>query len=201
MSDIATLLPTTELEAVNAMLDTIGEAPIDSLIDIEAPDAGTALRRLRIASKAVQLIGWEWNTDLEVTLTPNSDGNLVLPENTLKVIAIATKGDEKLTTRGGMLYDRKNQTSVFTDTRKVTLVTGLLFEDMPEAARQYVMLSAADKFQDGVLGSPTLDREAEESMMKALQSLEAAESEAGDYNIFRDNYDTARIFIGRAGFY
>lgn len=201
MSDITTLLPTTELEAVNAMLDTIGEAPIDSLIDIEAPDAGTALRRLRVASKAVQLIGWEWNTELDVVITPNGDGHLVLPNNTLKVIAAQCDSTMRLTHRGDKLYDKKNQTYIFTKTAKATLIVALLFEEMPEAARQYVMLTAADKFQDGVLGSPTLDKEAEESRMQALQSLEAAESEAGQYNILTDNYDTARLFIGRNGAY
>lgn len=201
MSDITTLLPTTELEAVNAMLDAIGEAPIDSLIDIEAPDAGTALRRLRVASKAVQLIGWEWNTDIDVTITPNADGFLILPANTLKVIVANCDSTKRLTQRGNRLYDKLNQTYVFTKTAKATLIVSLLFEEMPEAARQYIMLTAAEKFQDGVLGSPSLDKEAEESRSQALQSLEAAESEAGQYNILTDNYDTFRIFSGRGAGY
>lgn len=201
MSDIATLLPTTELEAVNAMLDSIGEIPINSLDDIEAPDAGTALRQLRIASKAVQLIGWEWNTEENVTITPDADGNLLVPPNTLKVIAALCSNGVRLTHRGTKLYDKKNHTYAFTASAKITIVTALPFEELPEAARQYVMLRAADKFQDGAVGSPTLDREAEESMRYALQSLEAAESEAGQYNIFTDNYDTFKIFEGRVGRY
>jgi hypothetical protein len=199
MTDITTLLPTTELEAVNAMLDSIGEAPIDSLIDIEAPDAGTALRRLRIVSKAVQLIGWEWNTDEDVVITPDSNGFLVLPANTLKVIATSSDSRVKLTQRGNKLYDRTNQTDVFTSSVKATLITALLFEDLPEAARQYIMLTAAEKFQEGAVGSAQLDKFAEQARMAALQSLEAAESEVGRYNILTDNWDSARLFYGRTG--
>lgn len=198
MSDISTLLPTTELEAVNAMLDSIGEAPIDSLTNIEAPDAGTALRRLRVVSKAVQTIGWEWNTE-GVVLTPDSNGNLVLPANTLKFVPCNDDPSVKLTMRGNRVYDRKNQTYVFTKTVKATIVTALDFEELPEAARQYVMLTAAEKFQEGILGSPTLDKFDRSSAGEALQTLLAAEAEVGAYNVLTDNMDALDFFWARTG--
>lgn len=199
MTSIADLVPTTELEAVNAMLDSIGEAPIDSLIDIEAPDAGTALRRLHVVSRQVQQIGWDWNTEENVVITPNSDGHLVLPANTLKVIHISQKYGSKLVQRGNRLYDKMKQNDVFAESTKATLILALPFEELPEPARQYIMLSAAEVFQEGVLGSATLDKFAQDARLAARQSLEAAEAETGQYNVLGDNWSTAAIFYGRVG--
>jgi hypothetical protein len=198
MSDLSTILPTTELEAVNAMLDSIGEAPIDSLIDIEAPDAGTALRRLRVVSKAVQLIGWEWNTDEDMVLTPNAEGELVVPANALKLIPSAGDTRYRPTLRGPRVYDKKSQTYTFATSIKATIVTALNFDELPEAARQYIMLEAAERFQEGVLGSPTLDKFAQEAKVQAMQSLQASESEIGQHNAIYDNGDALAFFYGRS---
>lgn len=197
--DISTVLPTTELEAVNAMLDAIGEAPIDSLIDIEAPDAGTALRRLRAVSKAVQLTGWSWNTDEGVLISPDQDGHLTLPANCLKVIPHESYAHRKLVQRGPRMWDPRKQSDVFAEPVKLNLVMALPFEEMPEAARQYVMLNAAEVFQEGAIGSTTLDKFAQDARMLAMQSLQAAEAETGDYNIVYDNPTGQFVFYGRTG--
>lgn len=197
--DISTVLPTTELEAVNAMLDSIGEAPIDSLVDIEAPDAGTALRNLRVVGKTVQLAGWSWNTDDDVTIAPNEDGQLVLPANTMKVIPSEHRYGSRITHRGNRLYDAAKQTDIFTTPIKVTLVVALPFEEMPEAARQYVMLLAAERFQEGALGSATLDKFAQDARTLAMQSLQASEAETAGYNVIYDNPTGQHVFYGRMG--
>lgn len=198
--DFSTLLPTTELDAVNAMLDSIGEQPIDSLEDIEAADAGTALRRLQQVSRSVQLIGWHWNTDEDVVLTPDENGYLVLPSNTIKVIPSQYEYNT-LVQRGSKLYDPKLQTFVFTSTYKATLVSLLPFEEMPEAGRQHVMLKAAEVFQQGVLGSPQLNQFAQQAMQESLAELLAAESQSGRHNVlYGGSWDTFRV-INRRGFW
>jgi hypothetical protein len=194
--DISTLQPTTELEAVNAMLDSIGEQPITSLIDIEAADAGTALRRLTQTSKSVQQIGWHWNTDEDVSIAPNGEGELVLPSNTLKVVRSPYESTP-LVQRGLRLYDPKNHTYTFTKPYKATLVVALPFEEMPEAARQYVMLKATEIFQQGALGNVQLDQFAKDAMKEAMANLQAAESEAGGHNILYGSWDVFRV-INRA---
>lgn len=194
--DISTIQPTSELDAVNAMLDSIGEQPITSLVDIEAADAGTALRRLTQTSRSVQQIGWHWNTDEDMEISPNTDGELVLPSNTLKAV-LSQYHSEQLVQRGLRLYDRKNHTYKFTKPFKATLVLALPFEEMPEAARQYVMLKATETFQQGVLGSAQLDSFAKEAMKEAMANLLAAESEAGRFNILNSSWDVYRV-INRA---
>lgn len=182
----------TELDAVNAMLRSIMEAPVDTLEDLSAPDAGAALAALRDASKGVQLIGWVWNTDEDYTLTPDTSGNLVLPANTLKVIP---PNDQVLQVvqRGLRMYDRRNHTYTFTAPIKVALITGLEYEEMPEAARQFIMFTACIRFQQGVLGSAQLDKFDQMAMQRALMSIEAAEAETGRYNILTGNWATFRV--------
>lgn len=198
MSDLITVALTTELDAVNAMLRSIMESPVDTLEDLSAPDAGGALAQLRMSSKAVQLIGWNWNTDEEYTLTPEAvTGNLVLPANTLKVI-LPDEQVLQLTQRGLRMYDRLNHTYTFTDPVDVTLVTGLDFSELPEAARLYIMLTATVIFQAGTVGSAQLDKFDRSAMQQALLSLEAAEAETGRYNMLTGNWGCFRIIQRRS---
>ena len=133
-----------------------------------------------------------------MVITPDSEGHLILPANTLKVIVCRSSSGSKLTQRGRRLYDKIKHTDVFTKSVKATLVLALPFEEMPEAARQYVMLTAAEKFQEGAVGNTTLDRFAEQARSEAMSSLMSAESETGQYNILTDNWDTFQIFLGRS---
>lgn len=198
--DFTTLLPTTELDAVNAMLDTIGEQPIATLSDIEAADAGTALRRLQQVSRAVQLKGWNWNTEEDVVVSPNGEGFLVLPSNTLKVIP-SDYEYKTLVQRGARLYDPVGRTFTFDAPYRATLVVSLAFEEIPEAGRQYIMLKAAEVFQQGVLGSTTLDQFAKQAMSEALAQLSAAESQSGRHNVLLGgSWDVYRV-INRRGFW
>lgn len=174
------------------MLRSIMESPVDTLEDLSAPDAGAALAALRDASKDVQLIGWCWNTDECITLTPDTTGNLVLPGNTLKVIP---PDDQvlQIVQRGLRLYDRLNHTYAFTAPIKVALVTGLNYDELPEPARRFIMFSACTRFQQGVLGSAQLDKFDQSAMQRSLMSLEANEAETGRYNILTGNWATFRV--------
>ena len=59
--------PTTELEAVNIMLSTIGEAPVNNL-DSGLVDAETAETILKNVSRDVQSHGWNFNSEPDYTL-------------------------------------------------------------------------------------------------------------------------------------
>ena len=128
-----TVTPTTELEAVNALLDGIGESPVITLEDLEFEDASRALAYLRDASKATQLEGWSWNTEFAYSLYPDTAGNVYVPENALKTIFV---NNPRYTVRGRKVYDPEGHTDVFADAISVNLIVGLPFEDLPEAARR-----------------------------------------------------------------
>ena len=185
----------TELEAVNTMLVTIGEQPVSSLDNLAGlQDASIAKQILSNISRAVQSKGWVFNLDLQVTYTPDANGEINLGSNVLRIDSTSkVRGTTKdIVERGGKLYDRENNTSIFTDSIKVDRVIVLNFDDLPEAARRYVATRASRVFHDRVVGSGELHRFFQEDEAQAWSELLEYEAEIGDYTIF-DDYDVYRI--------
>lgn len=61
---------TTQLEAVNAMLRAIAEAPVNSITVGNIPaDVQIAVDLLADTSRQVQLIGWPWNSERDVLMS------------------------------------------------------------------------------------------------------------------------------------
>ena len=185
----------TELEAVNTMLVTIGEQPVSSLDNLAGlQDASIAKQILSNISRAVQSKGWVFNLDLQVTYTPDANGEINLGANVLRIdtttkVRSTTKD---IVERGGKLYDREKNTSIFTDTVKVDRVIVLNFDDLPEVARRYIAIRSARVFHDRVVGSGELHDFFREDEQVAWQELLEYEGEVGDYTIF-DDYDVYRI--------
>lgn len=188
-----TLVPTTELEAVNLMLSTIGEAPVNDLSDSGLGDVSAASTRLHSVSRKVQTEGWHFNTEIDYPLSPTIDGYLLVPANTLRVDTTKEYGDKDVTLRGSRLYDRKEHTYVFTDTLKVELVVFLAFTDLPEAARNYIAIKAAREFQTSVLGSEQLESFTQDDEMEARALMLDAELETADHNMLNGSYSVANI--------
>jgi|TARA_R110002074_G_scaffold359470_1_gene532026 hypothetical protein len=184
---------TTELEAVNTMLNTIGEAPVNTLVNMTSVDALTAVSILRDVSREVQTQGWLFNTEHDYPLVPDLNNNLSLPVNTLSVDTSSTDTDVDLVQRGLRAYDRKAHTYTFTETLKCSLILLLAFDETTEAARHYIALRAARVFQDRVLGSETLHSMHREDEYQALTTLRLMESENSDFNILTGNTDVSRI--------
>lgn len=70
---IVNLAPMTELEAVNAMLSAIGEAPLPAGTDLSVAtqaDVLMALNLLRNTTRDVQSMGWRFNTEHGYQLAP-----------------------------------------------------------------------------------------------------------------------------------
>jgi len=72
---ITNLAPTTELEAVNVMLSSAGEAPLPVGTDLSvatASDVVVALNILRNSTREVQSMGWKFNTEFGYQLVPST---------------------------------------------------------------------------------------------------------------------------------
>jgi|TARA_R110000823_G_scaffold89656_5_gene198746 hypothetical protein len=187
------LTPTTELEAVNTMLNTIGEAPVNTLINMTAIDAITALSILQTVSRSVQVEGWFFNTEYNYPITPDVNGELLLPTNLLSIDSTELSDAYELVQRGAKAYDRKNHTYTFTDTVKCNLILLLAFDEIPEAARNYIALRAARILQDRLLGSDSLHAMNREDEYQALISLRLINSQNADFNILTGNSDVYRV--------
>ncbi len=169
------MTPTTELEAVNMMLASIGESPIATLND-GFVDADLARNYLDQISKATQLQGWAFNTLYDYTLTPDNDGYINLPQNTLKVVV---PGERRYTQRGSKMYDNEAHTDVFSSSLTVNLVIGLEFDQLSEALRQYLYTAAGRRFQDNMAAEPSIHSISKEDELRAKANFwnEAADEE------------------------
>ena len=189
------LSPTTKLEAVNTMLTSIGEQPIQNMNDLAGlSDASIAEQILDNVSRAIQSRGWIFNTDLDVQMTVDQYGEIKLSPDILRVDTTSRvrNGDTDIVERGRKLYDRQNQTFIFTTKVTVNQIKLLVFEDLPEPARRYISIRSARIFHDRVVGSGELHRFYQEDEMNAWQALLEYEGDVADYNIF-DNYDVFRV--------
>jgi hypothetical protein len=185
--------PTTELEAVNAMLATIGEAPINSLNQSGLVDAAIAQTILGQVSREVQTRGWQFNTEREYPLPAAVDGTVTIPPNTLQLaVAKSMSAQLEVVTRGQRLYDRLNHTFTIGQTVKVDVTFLLTFEDLPEAARWYITVRAGRQFLDRTVGNESLHGFTEKDELMALSVLKEAEGETADHNILTGNYSVYR---------
>lgn len=190
------LSPTTELEAVNSMLYTIGESPVSTVEDSGIVDATTALTTLREVSREVQSRGWHFNTEIGFRLAPTfPDGEINLPLNTLQVDSVRGFTRADVTQRGKRLYNRRDHTYKFAKPVVCDLTVLLAFEDLPEFARGYIGTRAARLFQKRTVGSAELDSFTAQDEATALVNLQDSEAEVADYNILSQNPAPREVLI------
>lgn len=152
----------TELEAVNTLLSVIGEAPVDKLSDIafnEITDSALARKTLAEVSRDVQAEGWSWNTDWNVELTKTSANEFVLPSNTLSCLFSPNRYPGKpYVIRGLKVYNRAKRTFAFGADLATSLIVDhvisqLVWDEIPHAAQQYIVIRAARIYSDRYLNS------------------------------------------------
>ncbi len=188
------LTPTSELEAINLMLSVIGESPVNTVEDTGVVDAVVARQILSQSSRDVQVVGWHWNTEIEYPLAASfPEGELLLPPNTLKVDTTGADEGLDLIQRGNRLYDRKNHTFQIGKTVTVEMVVLLPFDQLPEAARSYIVMRAARQFQERMVGSESLWQFNTRDELRAWANLQSAEAETQDLNVFTDNPSIRRV--------
>ena len=76
---------TTELEAVNTILSTIGEAPLNSLTGSLPVDGTVAKNVLNEITREVQSQGWHFNTHYKTTLSRDTNNKIPLASNVLRI--------------------------------------------------------------------------------------------------------------------
>lgn len=181
------LLKTSELEAVNRVLQMLGEAPVNSLSG-QFGLAKQAQDSLTDVSRRVQAEGWSFNTDYQVTIKPDSNKNLVVGSNVSRVIVdILAYPDYDIIERKGKLYDRLNQTFEFTDEVKADLTYMYDWDELPEHARQYIMTRAGRQLQEAIIGSLELTKLNMAAEAEARTQFIEEETTKSEHNMIRGN--------------
>ena len=178
---------TTELEAVNTILSTIGEAPLNTLTGSLPVDGTTAKNILNEISREVQSAGWHFNSHYKVDLTRDADNKVPVGTDVLRV-ELNNKYDKSsydVVQRGSYLYNlAKNSETFDQDFTDNTLVYILDFSKLPEQARRYITIRSARVFHDRTLGANTIHKFSSEDEARSLAVMRQAEAHTGDHTIF-----------------
>lgn len=179
------------LEAVNVLLRSIGQAPTATLLDggMDA-DVEEAFAAVQEVSRECQAEGWNFNTEDDFPLSPTTEGEIVLPANTLKVGAAATglyPPSTAVTMRGLRLLNLDEKSFVFTGPISLTLTLLLPFDELPEYARQFITMRAARRFSDRKLASTAVHEFTLSDEQQARVKLEREDHSLGRHSLEFDN--------------
>lgn len=196
--------PTTELEAVNTMLFSIGKAPVNSLSVPGINDVSFATQTLYTVVRDVQTRGWWFNREENFPISPDGSGNILLPDTVLDFWP--SERFRGFVERAGKLYDpTTNSFNIGAllngQPLKVDVIWCFPFEELPQAARTYIARRAGREFQTSSVGSQVLYQFTKESEVEAFADLQRRENLAGGSNMFAAPTRNGRIFNRQPGAY
>jgi hypothetical protein len=187
---------TSELEAINTMLESADEAPVGSLELTGLYPLDKAKTILDETSRVVQAMGWAFNTEEELTLSRDVAGLVALPANMLKFDPDTDQlYTMKPVQRGTRLYDAKAHSYTFTKDVKGAAVFLLGWSDLPQQARHYITIRAARTMQGRSSVSESTYRYSQDDEQAALLGMSDLEATAGNHNMLRDSYSVASILF------
>ena len=185
--------PTTnaaqELPAVNEILASVGQAPVNTL-DQTNPDVAIAYDTLLNVSREVQAEGWTFNTEEYYPMTPDANGEIVIANNILQIDLHDEKDNQYETVRrSGKLYEKINHTYDWTtltgwDTVRCDIVWFFDWVDLPRPFQDYIVAKAAAIVSSRIVGDP---QQYQILATRELQSRATAmeyECNQGDYTFF-----------------
>ena len=191
----------TELDAVNQILSSVGQAPVTTL-DLQNPEVSIVLNTLREVNRQVQAEGWIFNTEREYVLSPDSETNEILyPTNMLQIDTNVKqhRADYDVVRRGTKLYDRLNHTYTFTKSIKADVVWYFDFTDIPPAIQAYITARAARMCATKMIGDRELNGLLAEQEAQTRAAALEYDCNQGDYSMFgfqdgRDFYNSYQPF-------
>ncbi len=185
----------TELDAVNAILMSVGESPVNTLTT-QSPEVAIAQSTLRQVVREVQSEGWVFNTEYEVEFTPDTNDQVVVSDAVLQIdtnrykhydnydVIIRAETVGSTTTR--KLYDRYTHSNEFPDESTIyaDVVWMYSFEDMPQPFKDYCTAKATRIANTRMVNDPQMAQvfQQDETVSRAL-AIEYDTRQA-DYNVF-----------------
>ena len=191
----------TELDAVNQILSSVGQAPVTTL-DLQNPEVSIVLNTLREINKQVQAEGWIFNTERKVEFAPDTTTSYIAyPFDVLQMDVNDEKHKNKydVVRRNGRLYDRLNHTDKFTENLFLDIVKYFDFTDVPPAFQAYITARAARMCCVKMVGDRELQALLQEQEMMTRSAAIEYDCNQGDYSMFgfqdgKDYYNSYQPF-------
>lgn len=180
----------TELDAVNSILMSVGESPVNTL-DTQSPEVAIAQNTLRQVCREIQSEGWVFNTEYEYPFPTNTSDEILIPPTVLQldVNRYQHADNYDVIRRNGKLYDRYSHSYKFPDleTMYCDVVWFFEFADIPQVFRDYITARSARIAGIRMVSDAETTKllEADEALARAL-ALEY-DTQQADYNMFNSS--------------
>lgn len=133
-----------ELSSVNSVLAAIGQSPVTTL-DFTNPEISFVYKLLSEANRDVQNEGWVFNREDHYTLKPDSDNEVKIPENILRMDVSYGQvwRTSDVVKRDGKLYDKLRHSFEFKKPIDFDIVWLFPYEDLPSVFKRYITYRAS----------------------------------------------------------
>lgn len=137
-------------DIIKHMLSTIGQSGVNTAHTMH-PSVQNALAVLMGEDKEFQERGWWFNAERDITLVQNEDGEIVLPDETLKFYITnnsfySPSRKNIFSRRNNKLYDTYRHTFAINESVTLSLVMRYEIDDLPPVAQTYLKHKAAETF-------------------------------------------------------
>jgi len=178
---------TTFLEAVNRVLQMMGEAPVNSL-NGQFALAKQAEDSLINVSRRLQAEGWSFNTDYERTLVRDNTNQISVGDNVSRVVVDPYLYPAlDVVQRGAKLYDRRNKSYTFDQDLTCDITYILEWDELPEHARQLITVRAGRQLQEANIGAADLTKINLTLELEARSQFLEEETTLSDHSMLRGN--------------
>ena len=191
--------PTTnaaqELPAINQILMACGQAPVTTL-DETNPDVAIAYQTLLEVSREVYSEGWSFNTEPHFVMTPDSNNEILIPNNVLQIDLNRFKHPDSYDTirkkDNGIskLYDLHDHTFEFKNATDDKIYVDVIwmtpFEDIPQVFQDYITVRASRIASTRMVNNPQAAELIAQDEAQARAVALEYDTNQGDYNIFNN---------------
>ena len=191
----------TELSAVNSILGSIGQAPVTTLgaVTTDATSSGQEIvntfanpqiaiihNLLMEVTKDVQNEGWHFNKQDNKKVSPDGNGNFVIPNNYLRYDVHNGLYDRNLDVvrKNGKLFDNVTDTDVFTGDLYFDITYLLDFNDVPPAIQRYIIARASVRAATQLVSNQELVQLLRFEEAQTRASALEYDCEQGDHTFF-----------------
>ena len=179
----------TELSAVNAILGSIGQAPISS-IDFDNPEISFIYNILKETNQDVQNEGWIFNQEKHVKFTNKTGDKFHIESDMIQIDGTdgwdRTRSFVRRKDTDGVwkLYDKVNHTFEFPDDAyfHVNVIRLMKFEDIPTPFQRYIIYRASTRAAVQLVSNPNLQKMLSTNELQARAACVEYECNQGDHN-------------------
>ena len=174
-----------ELVAVNSVLGSIGQAPVQRL-EYKNPEISFIYNIINEVNLDVQNEGWVFNREEGLMFKSDENDIIPIPPNILRLDI--SEGQIYRTSdvvrRSGKLYDKQRHSFKFSTDIKCDVTWRLPFAELPEVFRRYITTRSSVRAATQLVGNPELVKLLQQQEVLARASALEYECNQGDYSFF-----------------